>query len=274
MSEQQRIEAEIDELEEILLEEVEMFLSRIDIEPMRNHLHEIVFVSNTALPKRTDRLQSTAPYIAATIYDGLANTDFHRRDLLRFSVVVQEYYDVFDDLLDGDVERSRWEEVFCAHELMIPLLIQDLYQLGADTVEYWTQRTTKMMVGPYTELVVDPEAELYLQIVDNQSLLYGSITGLAAHIAGSSTEKRRYAEQLGCLFFKLHQFTLDLEQHGTDDDSWNAWSLLGVPQATELFYWYQDKAIELAGELPSKEASRLRSFAAIDLESKKTDATL
>ncbi|RQG94947.1 hypothetical protein [Natrarchaeobius oligotrophus] len=124
-----------------------------------------------------------------------------------------------------------------------------------------------MMLAVFQELQYEPSADIYLDILDHQSELFGVITGLAAVLAGEDSTRVKKAEQLGKHYYKYEQMLLDKEQYETaEHEPWNAWHLMSTETVIKYLRAYQSNIRTLCDELPTKQARLVCSLVALDIE--------
>lgn len=255
-----------------LLESLEDLLAEIERPTLRARVRRLAFEPNEALPKRSRRPNVTVAFLADGVYRSYADTDEGSKALLQFAAVVHEYYDLFDDLFDGDVDAGYEAEVLGTMQVMMPLVVRLLDRLGGDAAAYWSERAIALMGGPFGELTADPSPSAYLEVVDHQSELFGFVTGVAAIAAGTDDEAVDRAAALGRACFAFEQFALDLEQYHGDDDRWNAWALLPETAAASELRSRRDAIESLAGQLPGDAGRTIADCFAVDLERLRADA--
>lgn len=247
-------------------EAIEELLATVEPDPARRQLDRIVFSANSVLPKRTrrpGRVSLLSAYLVEQVHAEYGDDPERRRLLVQFALAVAEYADIVDDLVDGDVDPDRETEVLLTLQVLWPLLTRLLARLGERETLYWTERATLLVGAPVTERTSEPSAESYHALVEEQSTLFGFVTGLAAVAAGADDAVER-AERLGELFFRYTQFLLDCEQY----DGTERWNALAVSSpaavAGQLREWREAFETELA-HLSDERARRLRPLVAVDL---------
>lgn len=263
-------EASLDHMEGRISRHVESILDEVEAAPLRQQLRTVAFQRNQLLPKRTTRPGAatvTVGLLVDAICHSYSDPDPPVASLLEFVIVCSEYYDVADDLIDGDVAPGGESEVIATQQVLVPLLVRTLGRLGAEAVEYWTDHATWLAEAPLLELSAEPSWERYRSLLDRQATLHGSMTGLAAVAVGSDDDAIRRAETLGRLHFTYSQCVLDgLQYESDDDDPWNAFSLTSERRVLEqLRRWREAFEAEL-DPLPNSQARRLRPLVAVDLD--------
>jgi hypothetical protein len=179
----------------------------------------------------------------------------------------QEYYDIVDDIFDGDVAEGSEAEVFATKEFLRPVITRLITRLPDNIVEYWSRMAFRTVESFTDELLQEPNAEMYLQIVNKQSELYAVNTGLAAVISDQDDQTIQEAERIGELFFKFDQFLLDGYQADADDpDPWNAWYLMSEESALEQLRTWQRQLEKYLDTLPDAHSDLVRPLIAVDIE--------
>lgn len=258
---------DVSAFEERAEDDIDDMLAELDSEPARRQLDRIVFNSSTVLPKRDSR-PGRVSLMAAFIVDQLYGEygDGEKRDrLVQFTLTVEEYADMVDDLVDGDVDPDHETEVLLTLQVVWPLIVRLLVDMGEREGRYWSEHATLLVEAPFTEMTREPSAETYRTVVDRQSTLFGFVTGLAAVAADEDAETVARSERIGELFFKYTQFLLDCEQYEGDEE-WNALAVMPREEVVQqLRTWREAFEAELEA-LPEERARRLRPMVAVDLE--------
>lgn len=252
-------------------EYVTELLGEVETPEITDLLQRLVFTPNEALPKRSVRPTYRIEYVAEQVYRsgvaGEASTS-ELRTLLQFTVLVQEYYDIADDILDGDVAEGSEPAVFVTNEYLFPLATRRLGALGAEATRYWADRAVEMVDWFRLEVEEPPAAETYVEILDRQSRLYGAITGLSALVAGGSEPVVEEAAAFGRSYFRAEQLLLDGEQYaGGDADPWNAWELMAREDVLKRLRETADELDRFLDESVEPDQRRaLRPLVAVDLD--------
>lgn len=252
----------LETLEIEVLECIEGLLDEIEIEPLRRQLHAVVFMENEVLPRRRHRPKLETAHLVDQLYKVYANDYEPPEALIQFSIVAAEYYDILDDLVDGDVDAGRESEILLTSQLLMPLIVRLLKRLDADATAFWTTRAIELIEAPLTELVEEPSAEVYLDIVDRQATLYGFLTGVSAITGGASRTGIDRAESIGRTYYKFEQLLIDRSQA---DGKWNAWELMYDADVLDKLFELQTDLERLVGDLPQRRAEQIYALAAIDL---------
>ncbi len=248
----------------------------LDSEAARQHVYTLAFKENDALPKRDRRPKTTTAFQADQIHRVHGGDERTRQTLLQFAIVAAEYYDIVDDVVDGDVEPGHERDALLVAQLLMPVLTRLLHRLGDDCVEYWTREAAALVEAP---LVHEPSedgdqtGDAYFDLLERQASLRSSITGLAAIVAGADDEAVERAERIGTAVHKLMQFATDLSQYPSDDDPSNAAAIF---DKAEFFAQYQELRDELDEGLsayPEEYSARMRFPWEDDLRSEYPDGT-
>jgi hypothetical protein len=266
-----------------VLDRVEPVLAPLDPE-LQDAVYRVAFTPNEVLPKRDRRPHVLAAHLAEQVYlahdessdqradgesgDGQADELGDRRAaLLDFTVLLQEYCDIFDDVIDGDVAEGHEERALAVTQFLLPLLVGRLNDLGPQAVDYWTRRVPRLNRALLTETREAPDAETYTEVLDGQSALFGIPTGLAAVAADCDEATVEQSEAIGELVFQYAQVALDLDQHeaGTDE-TWNAATLLGREAALDRLDEYTDRLETLLDPLPDEHAQLIATALAVDTD--------
>ncbi|MCL9812295.1 hypothetical protein [Natranaeroarchaeum aerophilus] len=249
---------------------VDELLAEIPEKPLRKRVSSMAFTPNEFLPKRSKRPKIEIPFLVEQIFLSYTTDEEDLDTLLQFSVLIGEYYDIYDDILDDDVATAR-REVIATWQVMFPLALRLLCRLGDDAVSYWTHRAMCLPEGQIAEAGLDPSGSLYYDIVHQQSVLFGFLAGLGAVVAGAEQNEIRNAECLGGLFFKYEQFILDAEQYRTREatdtgEIWNAMRFMSDDELIAQLRSWQSDANQLLKTYPAERAALLESLFSVDLD--------
>ncbi|QLH78899.1 hypothetical protein HZS55_17080 [Halosimplex rubrum] len=232
----------------------------------RDWVRTIAFSQNDALPKRKRRPTRRIEYLVEQLYLARDSDTDALEDLLRFTLLVQEYYDITDDIIDGDVAHGKEAEVFITHEYLMPVLADHVGRLGPEARSYWCDDAVWMVECFTDELTAEPSAETYFDILTKQANLFGSMTGTCGVVAGADRETvERYAA-IGTLYFELDQLLLDGFQYGDEAYPWNVWSLLPEDEALARLRARKEALDDHLETLPTRTAERVKPLIAVDLD--------
>lgn len=264
---EQAIESALENLSERLEEYVGDVLAEIDSKDTGRQIRYVAFEANEVLPKRSYRPTVVIHHIVGQIYRSHATDCDSLDQLLRTTVVAMEYYDIADDVIDGDVAQGHEAEAFLTNELLMPLLVRHLGRLGPEAIEHWSEDSIRTAESWVFELSNDPSAATYRTLVDKQSELFGSMTALSAVTAGADDAAIERAGEIGRTYFKYDQFVLDLRQYEKgDEDPWNAWNLMGEDEAKSYLMEQRSEFERLIGHLPRERQRLLRPLVATDID--------
>lgn len=263
-----------EEFQRRVIENVEELLEGFyDSTTIRNLVYNRAFRANEVLPKRDRRPKTTTAFVAEQIHRAHDGGADQRATLISFAIVVAEYADILDDVVDSDVAEGYEDEALLVTQLLLPVLTRLLHDLDDRAVEYWTGHATALVQAPLVyETASDPSREAYLDLLDRQALLRSSITGLAAVVGGGDEEAIERAETVGRLVHCLMQFATDTEQYGDDDDPWNAVSLFDEDAFVDQIDAYRDELASVTDTYPSPYAERMRRFWERDYSKRYKDA--
>lgn len=256
------------DLELRVLDTVAVLLDSVDSEVLAETVSHVAFQANDVLPKRRYRPKLEPALLVSELYQAYADDGEATDRLLGLSVVVAEYYDVTDDLYDGDVTADHRRQVLLAHEVLVPVLVRLLGSLGHGAVEYWTGQTTPILESFAAELDErEPTAQRYQTILDRQTALFGSLTGVSAVVADVDSNRIEDAAALGQCYFEFEQLLLDREQLARDpDDTWNAWALMDRNDVVERLHSLRTTAHARSDHLPDTAAGTVRALFAVDVD--------
>lgn len=261
------LENALHDLQDRLHRRVTELLEVIDEPEIRRQVRYVAFEASDALPKRRTRPTVIVHHVVEQFYRGYASDTDRLGDLLSTSVAAMEYYDIVDDVIDGDVAAGHEVEVVVTNELLMPLFVRALGRLGQEAVEYWTDQSLRTVGSFVMELSSEPSAENYRELLDRQAHLFGSVTGLAAVAAGAVEEDVERAAAAGRAYFRYDQILLDFRQFVQDDDDpWNAWTLLDE-ESTRSYLDRQRSTFERHVEtLPEEHRRLLTPLVAVDVD--------
>jgi len=249
-----------------LLDQVEELLTELDSSAAGGLVYELAFKPGEALPKRTERPKIDSALLAEQVYLQ-HDPDGRRLDtVLEFTVAGQEYFDMLDDLVDGDVREDRRGEVVLATQLLLPLLVRRLDRL--DATEYWCDETTRLLEAPLEELRAEPTAAAYREGLQAQASLYGATAGIAALAGGGDEAAVERAEGIGAAIYQHTQVVLDYEQFlAGHAERWNAGALFDDEAAVLAFLRDRRETVSrLVEPYDDTRANRLEGLVALDVD--------
>lgn len=256
------------EVEIRILEALEAILGHVESEQLRDVMSSLAFRTNDALPKRTEPPKLEPALLVTEIYLSFDDDEQTLEQLLRFAVGACEYFDITDDLFDGDVRESYRDRVFVCQQVFVPELVRTARTIDPAAVSFWADRTTRLLESCLAEEAAEvPTLQSYRAILDRQAELFGSVTGMAAIAANASDDAVGNAASIGRTYFEFEQLLLDGEQYAGDEDGvWNAWKLGDPGTVEDLLKRRRMDAHEHLSNLPDERTESLRALFAIDLE--------
>jgi len=260
------LDADLDDLRLRLLDCIERLLDEMPRDDLRERLYSLAFEPSDALPKRSRRPKVENAYLVEQLYRAHAPDGDDLDALLAFTVAVTEYYDIFDDVVDGDVADGRRADAVIVMQLLMPLFVRRIHALGDDAVSFWTERALELMAGPMTEVTDEPTADAYRAVVDDQATLFGFVTGLAAVVADAPPDAIERAETVGELYYAYEQYLTDEEQYRADDGPWNLWHLTTETEARARVVALRESLAEAVADLPAERADGIRALTAHDID--------
>ena len=269
---QKTFEAFVADVDDQLFDRIAVLLADVDEPAVAQRVYDLAFEPNDVLPKRERRPELHSAILAAASADALGLDDEERATLLEFTVAIQEYYDVLDDLIDGDVAPGHETEVQLVAQVLLPLAVDRLGRLGSDAVAHWAERALELVTAPHAELQSEPSPEAYDEIVARQSVLFGFVPGVAAVAAGCDDAGVQRASSIGRSIYRHGQFARDFEQHVRgDDDPWNAAALHGDDAVIEELRSLRATVEDLAAAYPDPARIVLQGLVALDVDAWQTE---
>ena len=267
-SDTERFATHTSEFEARVYELLDRLLAAPDSDVATGLVENFVFNPNDAIPKRGRRPGLRSPYLNEQIYRSYSETAAHRDDLLAVSILINEYFDVLDDIIDGDVTEGYELQVFLTVEFLQPLTVRYLHRLGDEAVSYWFDNTTLLLECFLDEHRMEPTAENYATLLEKQSRLFGLLSGMSALVANADSEHVANAEQLGKALFKMYQFHLDVAQY-PDDSSvpWNVCHLLDTDEIGAEMARTKRRAMEHLERVPDGRIELIRPMITLDVDS-------
>lgn len=248
-----------------LLDCIERLVADVDHEELRDRLYTVAFEGSDLLPKRDSRPKLEIVYLVRELCLAYDLSETALETVLECTVAITEYYDIVDDVVDGDVADGRTSEAILLSELLVPLTVARLGQLGPDATAFWADEALTLLEAPYVEATEAPSAEAYRRVVERQGTLFGFVTGLPPVVADADRSAVRRATTLGERYYAYEQFLLDGEQHG-DDSPWNLWEHVPEDAALDRLSELQTEVRELVDPLPEQRARAIRALVGHDLE--------
>jgi hypothetical protein len=259
-------EAHATDLRGRLLDHVEVLLTELDSKAAGGLVYEFAFRPCEALPKRTERPKLDSALLAEQVYLQHDPDGARLDDVLEFTVAVQEYFDMLDDLVDGDVREDRRGEVLLATQLLLPLVVRRLDRL--DATACWCDETTRLLEAPLEELRAEPTAAAYRDALEAQATLYGATAGVAALAGGGDDAAVERAATVGDAIYQHTQVVLDYEQYlAGHAERWNAGALFDDEAAVLAFLREQRETVFRSTEpYDYGRGGLLRGLVALDVD--------
>jgi len=258
-------EAAMRSTERRLLDCVERLLADVPNADQRATLYAAAFEGSDPFPKRAVRPKVEIVYLVERLADAHGLADTKVDTLLAATTGIVEYYDMLDDIVDGDVPNDRMPEAVVVAQTLVPLFVRRLAALGPDAASAWSSRASVLLEAPYLEQRADPSLDTYRAVVDRQSKLFGFVTCLPAVIADADSAAVDAAATVGERYYVYEQYLLDREQI-EESSPWNLWSLTSESTARDELQAVQDQAMAAIEILPKIEAELVEPLLAHDLD--------
>lgn len=260
-------EAHVQDLRDRVLDHVRELLLELDSPRLAQQVYDLAFDDSEVLPKRESRPKLETALLAEQTYLQFDPSGEHLDELLQFTVLVQEYYDMLDDLIDDDVAPTHENEVLLVSQTLVPMLQRALAALGADATDYWTDRSVDLLTAPQYEATHDPTPEHYAELLARQSVLFGFVTGLSAVVTGQDEDAIQRTERLGRVAYKHAQYVLDYEQyHAGHTEEWNAAELSSEAALIDRLEQWRAEVVELTADYDPERARLVRGLVALDVD--------
>ncbi|MEF8883508.1 MAG: hypothetical protein V5A44_00080 [Haloarculaceae archaeon] len=262
----ERFERHAEGLRKRLLDHVETLLTELDSEAAGRLVYELAFKPGEALPKRSERPKLDSALLAEQVYLQHDPDGELLDPVLEYTVATQEYFDMLDDLVDGDAREDRRAEVVLATQLLLPLVVRRLDRL--DATAYWCGETTRLLEAPLEEVRTEPSAAAYRDGLEVQATLYGATAGIAALAGGADEAAAERAKAVGKAIYQHKQVVLDYEQFlAGHAERWNAGALFD-DEAAVLTYLRDRRATVSRRVEPYDDtrASLLEGLVALDTD--------
>ncbi|MFC3956987.1 hypothetical protein [Halovivax cerinus] len=253
-----------DKLETLVAE----ILSEIEDQTLRDQIQYVVFEPNDALTKRRYRRPvGKFQLLIEQLYLSYDDKEDTLDTLLKASILVHEYYDIVDDLIDSDIKQGSELEIVVTIELLVPLIVKYIGKLGPGAATYWSDRTIETVGSFVLELSSEPSESAYRELLERQSTLFGSMTGVCAVSTGREDETVQRASKIGRTYFCYEQLLRDYRQYERDEPSpWNAWNLLGEYEAQTLATEQRKAFQNSIAQIPPARRSLIEPLVATDVE--------
>ena len=261
-ADQGAFEEHADACRERMLDHVETLVERVP-PPGARPVYELAFSPSEALPKRDRRPKLDTVILIEAVAEALDLPASDRDRVVRMTILTQEYFDIVDDIVDGDVAEGRTAEALIVSQLLVALTVEAASRLGPDAVAYWSYHAQTVLCAPFVEARKTPGAETYLELLDRQAGLYAVCTGVAAVVAGADDSVVERYERIGATVCKHRQVVLDYEQTG--DGTWNAGQLFDETTLVETLARFEQTVTDLVSDLPDRPAGHIRGLVALDV---------
>ncbi|MFC4408161.1 hypothetical protein [Haloarchaeobius iranensis] len=263
---EQELAAYREELRFRSLDAVEALLADVESDAAREQVYELAFDPSRALPKRSQRPKLETLALAEQLYLAHDPDGTDLATVCEFTVAVTEYYDIADDLVDGDVAPEDEDCVFLVLQVLLSLFVERLGRLGGDVVAYWSRRARRLTGAPFGERRQEPSLAAYLDILDLQAGLFGFVTGVSALAAGAADDAVARAERVGRRYYRCEQFVVDCRQHGREaGEPWNLYRFVDADEAASLLAAERSALAAHLEGLPAERRERIRSLFAVDV---------
>jgi len=245
---------------------VDRTLAAVPLESLREQVAATVFSPSDALPKRNRRPKREITMLLDGLETTVGGIGDNRKPLLSFGLIVNEYYDICDDVVDQDVVSDSRAEVILTWQVMVPLLARLVHRLGTPAVEFWSDRAMGLIEAPFVALRAEPSRDTYKKVLDRQADLFGCLTGLCGLLGECDEETIIACEDIGRAFFKFEQLLLDGEQFADGETAgWNAFVLLDSDRVISRIATIRSEYRATLAELPGEPAQKLEWLVAVDL---------
>lgn len=250
----------VDEFNTGALDQIKNILSRIPDESLQRRVYEIALSGQTTLSDQRRRPHLTAAYYSDVLYRKLATEPTDREELVQFAITVQEYYDILDDAIDGDIDRALTTQALATAQALLPVLVQLLGELEGPTTIYWSKRAVRLTEVPMLEAELAVSKANYMRILRRQSNLWGFVTGLAAMVAGADEQVVARSEALGRALYKVDATWTDCGQYEREEDlKWNMYTVFGVEEVQRMLDIWCDIAWSHIEQLPTDDERLLKT---------------
>ena len=245
---------------------VERLLDEIDPPVVRRLTEQLAFAPSDALPKRKRRPKPEPSFLAAHTYRGHAPGGGDHAAIIEFATCVTEWFDILDDVVDGDVKTGAEPEALIVTQVLSALATRRVHAFGDEAVVFWTDRSFQLYATQFARRESEPDAETYAAILRKEGTLFGFLTGIAALVAGADDEAVEHAAKMGRAFYAFEHLLIDAENHHVENDAWNAWRLMSTPTFRTQVEKFRGEVNAAASALPDEHARSIRDLTAVDVE--------
>jgi hypothetical protein len=266
---QVQLDREVGAIRNRIFDQIKALLLRIPDPELQKLAYDTAFRANQRTPKRQERLGLAICVLTDTVYSA-HDRDPVRRDLLmQLALAMQEYYDLLDDWIDCDLAPGHETEVVLVTQLLMPVMVQVLAELGSRAADYWSRRALDLAGSVAQEKLREKSLTAYLDALSAQAWYYGCATGLAALVGGADAPGVALGESVGRHAYIYGQLLLDLHQRDRLEN-WNILHFVGRDQAIDRIATERDELVCAARRLPPPQAALLEGFHSLDLDSLRT----
>ena len=263
----QTLEAAGQHVRDRALDRCEAILTAYEETETAQFVYDRAFSPNDLFPKRQRRPKTDSALLTEQVYREFGTDESTLDALLDLSILSQEYYDILDDAVDGDVAPDRDGEAILTSQLLLPRIHERLAVIHPDASTFWAGRIERLVTAPQLERTTEPSEEAYLALLDRQSNLYGALTGLAALAADTDDATVDDAERLGRTIYKHDHFVHDrLQFEDGRREEWNAAALLSEEEVVDRLRAWRETVEELTASFDDERATILRGLVALDID--------
>lgn len=264
-AESEAFEAHAVDLRERLLDRVEALVLDLPSDDAGRLVYELAFKPSEALSKREERPKLDTALLAEQVYLEHDPDGADLAAVLEFTAAVQEYFDVLDDVVDGDVTAGREPRAILATQLLLPLVLARVDRFGATA--RFADRVAELVDAPIRERGDDPTPDAYRDLLDRQATLYGLNAEISAVAAGASDREADRAGRLGRAIYRHRQAVLDYEQYVHETEAgWNAGALFGETELREYLGEQRQRVERLVADFEPDRARLIAGLVALDVE--------
>ena len=260
------LEADLAAHHERVLAAAERLLNEVDPPAVRRLTEQLAFTPSDALPKRERRPKTEPSFLASHVYRGHTSTSDGGAAVIEFSTCVAEWFDILDDLADGDVRSGAEPEALVVAQVLSALATKRLHAFGDEAVEFWTERSLTLYATQLERREHDPDGETYVAILREEGTLFGFLTGTAALAAGADDDVVERAAAAGRAFYAFEHLLVDAENHHVETDAWNGWRLMSTAAFRTRVEEFREAVETAVDPLPDKHARAIRDLTAVDTE--------
>lgn len=262
--EETSIEQSLTEYRTVLDEHVEGILEDIHQDRVAQQVNVFVFTPNDMLPKGGRRPVVKPIFLLDQLYRAHGNGD-PPAELIKFAIVVHEYSDIGDDLLDGDVSPGHELEALLTIQTFVPLMAKYANALGPNATELFAEEWFTMVNAQVGERVETMSVETYERVTEAQSSLFQVMTRLCAAEAGPEADGDEFAA-IGRAYYHYRTLLTDIYQYGKTggEDEWNVVDVLEEDEIVQLVEKWKGKVHERVANLPEENRVPIERMSSAD----------